>query len=275
MNKRLFILALLIVMCIMQTACSGDKEESSQEEAITNPSVDRVISDNGAEKRDGYVIYSSEYNGETYLLAVPDIYNEAAPIGAEDYTLLASDNSEDSGNASTKISEFEKSKIPEWADDKESGNGSRLIWYKYACPDFIMDTYSDDFKQMVIDGWSQWAVENGEDISESDVEYLYFNMYEDFYNDGNRIKIELYGTSASTGETEKYCEKYIDESGDYYVDSKRIMTEKGYSGLKCIVSFENGITNESAFCAVGFKLIIEDEVQYAAWRNENIERFIE
>ena len=171
MIKRLFILALLIVMCIMQTACSGDKEESSQEEAITNPSVDRVISDNGAEKRDGYVIYSAEYNGETYLLAAPDIYNEAAPIGAEDYALLASDNSEDSGNASTKIREFEKSKIPEWADDKESGNGSRLVWYKYACPDFIMDTYSDDFKQMVIDGWSQWAVENGEDISEMPIEY--------------------------------------------------------------------------------------------------------
>lgn len=275
MKKRLFVFVLLIILCVMQTACSGDKEESSQEEAITNPSVERIVSDNGEEKIDGYSIYSAEYQGEKYLLAVPDIYNEAAPIGADDYAKMASDNSEDSKTATNRIDEFEKTKIPEWADEKKSGLGSRLVWYKYACPDFIMETYSEDFKQMVIEGWSQWAVQNGEDISESDVEYLYFNMYEDFYNDGNRIKIELYGTSASTGETEKYCEKYIDESGDYYVDSKRIMTEKGYSGLKCTVRFENGITDESAFCADGFKLIIEDEEQYAAWRNENIERFIE
>ena len=272
MKKRLFVFVLLIVLCIMQTACSGDNKESSHEEAITNPSVERIISDNGEEKRDGYSIYSAEYQGEKYLLAVPDIYNEAAPIGAEDYGKMASDNFEDSESATRKISEFGRSKIPAWADDNESGTGSILTWYKFAFPDFIMETYTDDFKQLVIEGL---RVQNGKDISQSDVEYLYFNLYEDFYNNDNRLKIEVYGTYASTGEKEKYCEKYIDESGDYFIDSKRIMAEKGYSALEYTVAFDKDFDNEFAFCATGFKLIIQNEEQYAAWKNENIQRFIE
>ena len=53
MKKRLFVFVLLLILCIMQTACSGDRGESKQEEAITNPSVERIVSDNGEEKIDG------------------------------------------------------------------------------------------------------------------------------------------------------------------------------------------------------------------------------
>lgn len=298
----------LFLLCISLTGCSEKQSSASEEGTVILETPSYTVMQEETERSfegmdivDGYWVKKIENSGASYTLAVPVLKKKMADVyDLEDMMAERMDGSDRVRKAIGKLN------TPQGASYNEKEN--QIISAGYiSVPKSILEQPQEEFSQQMISAaWSSSKKKNNEGeseqniINEADADCIMFSLYEDFYEEIPVLNVKLYGVTEEiyaqnllsekdeqSGEGKKSIEyrlysehqeglvsldllvdTNIEKSGKYYIDYRDLQRTTKYKQMIYVFTFDRKPETYS-FCINNAQYQIQDENQYALWKEKN------